>query len=104
MVSTTSVKCLHGYYEDRSPDNLCPWCHGWTSGNADAIPMALGSKGNGWLLRSTSPHDIPCRGCGGPACAGWGAWVGPDPITPETLRAAVLEHPVCYGCNRDGIV
>lgn len=90
--------CEHGYYT--TPSHRCPWCHG-----DDVTPYkhrAKGTKGNGWLLYAEGFRSLVCEGCGGPRCAGWGAWAGPDEPTPERVYEQLSTAMYCYSCVCDG--
>jgi len=84
--------CPHGYFQ--TPGQHCPWCAG--EDTSAYVPVA--GKGNGWLL---GKDDLVCDGCGGPRSAGWGAWAGSEPPTPENVREALSTMRYCYTCVRD---
>ena len=86
-------KCPHGY--NITPSHHCPWCAG--TDTSEYAPVV--GPGNGWLL---GKDDLVCEGCGGPRGAGWGAWAGPDPPTPERVREALSTMRFCYQCVSEG--
>ena len=79
-------KCEHGYYT--TPSHKCPWCFG---GDASLFEPVVGI-GNGWLL---DKGRLPCKHCGGPRHAGYGAFNG----TQEEYWASIAKIDHCYSCT-----
>jgi hypothetical protein len=78
-------KCEHGY--NTTPSHKCPWCFG---GDTSKFEPVVG-KGNGWLL---DKGRLPCKTCGGPRHAGYGAFNG----TQEEYWEAIAKIDNCYSC------
>jgi len=78
-------ECAHGYYI--TPSHKCPWCF---KGDVDKYEPVVG-EGNGWLLEK---GRLPCKRCGGPRHAGYGAFEG----TTEEYWAEIAKTDHCLSC------
>jgi hypothetical protein len=78
-------ECEHGYYI--TPSHKCPWCFG---GDVEKYTPVIG-EGNGWLLEK---GRLPCKRCGGPRHAGYGAFEG----TAEEYWAEIEKTDHCLSC------